>query len=119
MVTSPSNEGAADALAQAKPAFLRRVRIRGYKSIAFCDVTLEPLTVLVGRNGAGKSNFLDALAFVGELAHRDIRDAIDDRGGPDGLLNIEAIAGNYWHLHRQQRSAWTQEIDLRPWVERF
>jgi predicted ATPase len=42
-----------------KPPFLRRVRIRGYKSIAFCDVTLEPLTVLVGRNGSGKSNFLD------------------------------------------------------------
>ncbi len=47
-----------------KPPFLRRVRIRGYKSIAFCDVELKPLTILVGRNAAGKSNFLDALAFM-------------------------------------------------------
>ncbi len=35
-------------LAQAKPPFLRRVRIRGYKSIAFCDVTLEPHEAAAG-----------------------------------------------------------------------
>jgi NAD(P)-dependent dehydrogenase (short-subunit alcohol dehydrogenase family) len=37
--------------------------------------------------------------------------------GDDGLLDPDAIADNYWQLHRQQRSAWTHEIDLRPWVE--
>jgi NAD(P)-dependent dehydrogenase (short-subunit alcohol dehydrogenase family) len=41
-------------------------------------------------------------------------------GGPDdGLLDIEAIAESYWQLHRQHRSAWTQELDLRPWKEGF
>ena len=34
-----------------------------------------------------------------------------------GILDPEAIAENYWNLHRQQRSAWTQELDLRPWSE--
>src|SRR5262249_18673504 len=34
--------------------------------------------------------------------------------GENGLLGIDAIAENYWHIHRQPRSAWTQEIDLRP-----
>ena len=38
---------------------------------------------------------------------------------PDGLLDPAAIAETYWHLHRQHRSAWTLEIDLRPWVEKF
>ena len=47
-------------------SLLRRVKIRDYKSIAYCDVELGPLTVLVGRNGAGKSNFLDALGFVAD-----------------------------------------------------
>ena len=42
-----------------------------------------------------------------------------DKAAPDGLLNIEAIADNYWHLHRQHRSAWTQELDLRPYKETF
>jgi NAD(P)-dependent dehydrogenase (short-subunit alcohol dehydrogenase family) len=39
--------------------------------------------------------------------------------GADGLLQIDAIADAYWHIHRQQRSAWTQEIDLRPFKEPF
>jgi NAD(P)-dependent dehydrogenase (short-subunit alcohol dehydrogenase family) len=39
--------------------------------------------------------------------------------GPDGLLNIDAIAEAYWYLHRQHRSAWTHELDLRPFKERF
>jgi len=39
--------------------------------------------------------------------------------GPDGLLNIDAIAEAYWQLHAQHRSAWSQEIDLRPWSERY
>ncbi len=69
------------------PFWIKSVRLRNYKSIAFCDVSLEPMTVLVGRNGAGKSNFLDALAFVGELSHRDVRDVINDHGGSEGLLN--------------------------------
>ena len=37
----------------------------------------------------------------------------------DGILQPEHIADNYWHLHRQQRSAWSHEIDLRPYRETF
>jgi predicted ATPase len=64
-----------------KPPFLRRVRIRGYKSIAFCDVALQPLTILVGRNGAGKSNFLDALAFLRDVMDVNLSEAVKRRGG--------------------------------------
>jgi NAD(P)-dependent dehydrogenase (short-subunit alcohol dehydrogenase family) len=39
--------------------------------------------------------------------------------GEDGLLEPEAIAASYLHLHRQHRSAWTWEMELRPWVEKF
>jgi len=35
----------------------------------------------------------------------------------DGILSPEAIADSYWQLHRQHRSAWTHELDLRPWME--
>ncbi len=34
-----------------------------------------------------------------------------------GILDPEAIAENYWRLHLQPRSAWTHELDLRPWME--
>ena len=39
--------------------------------------------------------------------------------GEGGLLNLEAIAESYWQLHLQHRSAWSQEIDLRPFKEPF
>src|SRR6059058_6183134 len=94
MSTAPSNEVADDA--QAKPAFLRRVRIRGYKSIAFCDVTLEPLTILVGRNASGKSNFLDALGFLIDLADMRVSDAVNERNG--------------WHSVHSRKS-------LSPYIE--
>lgn len=42
-----------------------------------------------------------------------------EQRGPDGMLNIEAIADMYWVLHHQQRSAWTLELDVRPWAEPF
>lgn len=42
-----------------------------------------------------------------------------DAAGPDSRLLPDAIAESYWQLHSQHRSAWTWEIELRPWVERF
>ncbi len=44
---------------------------------------------------------------------------LKDQRGPDGLLDIDAIAEAYWLLHHQHRSAWTLELDLRPWSESF
>jgi NAD(P)-dependent dehydrogenase (short-subunit alcohol dehydrogenase family) len=38
---------------------------------------------------------------------------------PDSMLDPDAIAENYLHLLRQDRSAWSWEIELRPWVEKF
>jgi NAD(P)-dependent dehydrogenase (short-subunit alcohol dehydrogenase family) len=43
----------------------------------------------------------------------------DDLKPLDGILNPDAIAENYWQLHCQHRSAWTHEIDLRPWMEKW
>ena len=38
---------------------------------------------------------------------------------PDAFLDPDAIARSYLDIHRQHRSAWTWEIELRPWVESF
>ncbi|EMR61378.1 putative short chain dehydrogenase protein [Eutypa lata UCREL1] len=40
-------------------------------------------------------------------------------GVEDGKIRADAIAESYWHLHAQHRSAFTQEIDVRPFVEKF
>jgi NAD(P)-dependent dehydrogenase (short-subunit alcohol dehydrogenase family) len=39
--------------------------------------------------------------------------------GEDGLLDPDGIAESYWQIHRQPRSTWSQEIDLRPFKETF
>lgn len=44
---------------------------------------------------------------------------VDDPAKPDALLDPDAIARSYLDILRQPRSAWTWEIELRPWVERF
>jgi NAD(P)-dependent dehydrogenase (short-subunit alcohol dehydrogenase family) len=50
---------------------------------------------------------------------RTARPGIVEERGADGLLDIDAIAEAYWQLHRQHRSAWTLELDLRPYKEPF
>jgi NAD(P)-dependent dehydrogenase (short-subunit alcohol dehydrogenase family) len=50
-----------------------------------------------------------------------IRSAVrqNPNDNPDSLLDPDAIAESYWHVATQPRSAWTWEVELRPWVERF
>lgn len=67
------------------PPFIRRVRLKNYKSIGACDVQLGPLTFLVGPNGAGKSNFLDALRFTADALRTSLDHALRERGG---FLNV-------------------------------
>lgn len=54
----------------------------------------------------------------GQIATPRNRARMPDRA-PDSLLDPAAIAETYWQLHTQPRSAWTQELDLRPASEKF
>jgi predicted ATPase len=111
MATAPKNEVVTDTEEWAKAPFLRRVQIRGYKSIAFCDVALQPLTILVGLNASGKSNFTDALAFLRDILNFGVNEAVKRHGGVEAILcrlsvdrsaliEIEcgyAVASDPWH----------------------
>jgi len=68
-------------MSEPKAPFVRRIILRNYKSIKECDVSLGPLTLLVGVNGSGKSNFLDALRFVAESLRTTMDQALRERGG--------------------------------------
>ena len=50
-----------------------------------------------------------------------IRSAVrkEDAERPDSMLDPDAIAESYWNVLQQPRSAWTWEMELRPWVEKF
>lgn len=44
---------------------------------------------------------------------------IDGPDNPDSMLCPDAIARTYWHFLEQDRSCWSWEVEVRPWVERF
>ncbi len=46
-------------------------------------------------------------------------DYVKEKKKIDGIMNPDDIASNYIMLHKQSRNAWTQELDLRPWVEKW
>lgn len=54
----------------------------------------------------------------GEYAQSKFPEFVKAKGA-DGLLHVDAIADTYWGLHCQPRSAWTHELDLRPFKEPF
>ena len=78
--------------------FLRSTHIRHYKSLD--DVRVEftrPITVIVGPNAAGKSNFVDALRFAGEMASaanvQTRREAVQHHGGIERIRSRATAAG--------------------------
>lgn len=62
----------------------RQIEIKNFRSIEGANVSLAPFTVVVGRNGSGKSNFVDALVLIKDVA-TDASTAISARGGISGV----------------------------------
>lgn len=92
---------------------LKRVAIRGYKSLVHVEVRLQPLSVLFGPNAAGKSNFLDALQLLSRMAtSRNLKEAFEPpyRGKPLESFTIgpQGIQG----LLEQDRASFTIEADV-------
>lgn len=90
------------------------------------ESTIGAIEVLVFNIGANApSSILDHVAHLIVDAAIDtafIRDNFPERYAlrdRDGIVDPEHIAKTYWMLHRQPRDAWTHELDLRPWIEKF
>lgn len=93
---------------------IRRVRIRGYKSLRDVDLELAPLTVIFGPNAAGKSNLHDALALMSRLATtKTLSDAFDPKVHRG--TSWEAFSygpGGLEELLRAEPSELTIEVDV-------
>jgi NAD(P)-dependent dehydrogenase (short-subunit alcohol dehydrogenase family) len=72
----------------------------------------------LGAKGIHVATVLIDGAIGSERMWRDHRDRMEKLGA-DGALHPDAIAETYWQIHDQPRSAWTHEVDLRPWKEPF
>jgi len=94
--------------------------VKGYAEsapFAMGKFALRGLAQSMARELAPKGVHVAHFVIDGGIARADDPRAAER--GPDGLLAPDAIARTYLHVWRQHRSAWTWEVELRPWVERF
>jgi NAD(P)-dependent dehydrogenase (short-subunit alcohol dehydrogenase family) len=90
----------------------------GFHNLAVGKFGLRALAQSMARELQPKGIHVAHVVIDGRIRSRIAADhgARDDS---DTMLDPEAIAETYFQLHHQPRSAWTQEVDLRPWVEKF
>ncbi len=94
--------------------------VKGYprsSSFAMGKFALRGLAQSLARELQPQNIHVGHIVIDGGIAKES--DPRANERGPDGLLDPDAIADTYLSLHRQPRSAWAWEIELRPWVENF
>ena len=94
--------------------------VKGYKNsapFAMGKFGLRGLAQSMARELAPQNIHVAHFVIDGGIkAHNDLR---AEARGENALLDPNAIADTYLHIHDQPRSAWTWEVELRPWMEYF
>jgi len=94
----------------------------GFAHFASAKAGLRMISQSMAREYGPKGIHVAHVVVDGGIDGDRLRGAIPamvEKLGPEGLLGVEAIVENYWTLHKQHRSAWTQELDLRPYKENW
>lgn len=94
----------------------------GFVSFAASKAALRAVSQAFAREFGPKGIHVAHVVIDGAISGERIHTLVPDFAkakGEDGLLDLAAIADNYWLLHRQHKTTWSQEIDLRPHQESF
>lgn len=94
----------------------------GFAAFSGAKFALRSLAQSMARELGPEGIHVAHIIIDGAIDTDFIRDNFPERyarKAEDGILNPDHIAEAYWQLHRQPRDAWTQEMDLRPWMESF
>lgn len=94
----------------------------GYAHFAAAKAGLRMIAQSMAREYGPKGIHVAHVVIDGGILGDRLQAAFPDRvnlATAEGLLGYDAIAENYWMLHRQPKSAWTQELDLRPFRENW
>ena len=92
----------------------------GFSAFAGAKHALRALAQSMARELGPKGIHVAHVVVDGAIDTQFIAENFPERyalKAQDGILDPEAIAETYWNLHAQSRSAWTHEMDLRPWME--
>lgn len=77
---------------------LERILLHGYKSIREADIGLRPVNVLIGANGAGKSNFISLFQFMNRVVNQGMQTYVAQAGGADQLLHYGRKTSEQLHI---------------------
>jgi NAD(P)-dependent dehydrogenase (short-subunit alcohol dehydrogenase family) len=91
---------------------------KGFANLAVGKFGLRALAQSMARELGPQGVHVAHLIIDGQIAS-DRPGYTEAERGEDHVLKPEAIAEAAWFLHSQQKSAWTQELDLRPYVEKW
>ena len=94
----------------------------GFAAFAGAKHGIRALAQSMARELGPRNIHVGHVVVDGAIDTAFIRDSFPERYAlkeQDGILDPAHIADNYWHLHAQPRDAWTFELDLRPWMERW
>jgi NAD(P)-dependent dehydrogenase (short-subunit alcohol dehydrogenase family) len=94
----------------------------GFAAFAGAKHALRALAQSMARELGPRNIHVAHVVVDGAIDTAFIRDTFPERyalKGQDGILDPAHIADSYWFLHAQPRDAWTFELDLRPWMERW
>lgn len=94
----------------------------GFAAFAGAKHALRALAQSMARELGPRGIHVAHVVVDGAIDTAFIRDNFPDRyalKAQDGIVNPEHIADSYWMLHQQPRDAWTHELDLRPYMEKF
>lgn len=94
----------------------------GFAAFAGAKHALRALAQSMARELGPKNIHVAHVVIDGAIDTAFIRDTFPERyamKAEDGILDPNAIAETYWAVHTQPRSAWTFEMDLRPWQEKW
>jgi len=94
----------------------------GFSAFAGAKHALRALAQSMARELGPKGIHVAHIVIDGAIDTQFIAENFPERYAlkdQDGIVDPEAIAESYWNLHRQSRSAWTHELDLRPWMEKW
>ncbi len=90
----------------------------GFVNLAAPKFGLRAVAQSMARELGPKGIHVAHVIIDGQIHSERYAHLLAERGA-DSLLEPDAIAATYLALHRQPRSAWTHELDLRPWSEKF
>ncbi len=90
---------------------IRRIAIRGYKSLQDVDLRLDPLTIVLGPNAAGKSNLLDAIGLLSRTVAGDLQSAFTEHRG-DPLRSFTFDERGIEGLMERDKASFRIDVDI-------